>query len=106
MASKSLRSLLGGTVEYDGRQYTVEHVRTTWRRVMPPIDEVALRLEVHLAASPEPSFPILWVNVVDITPNVSTHKDRLAVPMASLQERDELFHSPIGAQLTTQETLL
>lgn len=67
MASTYLRSLLGRTVEYDGQPWTVEHVRTTWRQIMPPIDEVALRLQVHLGKSTYPSFPILWVNVADIT---------------------------------------
>ena len=60
MASKYLRSLLGRTVEYYGQQYTVEHVRTTWRRIMPPVDEVALVPVAH------PTLEPLWVNMVDI----------------------------------------
>ncbi len=62
MTPKQLRALLGCHVEYYGQQWTVEHVRTTWCRVMPSIDEVALVPCNH------PTFSPLWVNVLDIPP--------------------------------------
>ena len=62
MTPKQLRALLGCTVEYYGQRYIIEHVRTTWRRLMPPIDEVALVPVAH------PDLETLWVNVLDITP--------------------------------------
>ncbi len=64
MVPKQLRALLGRTVEYNGQQYTVEHVRTTWRRVMPPIEEVAL---VHVSKPSKEPLYVIWVHMADVT---------------------------------------
>lgn len=73
-ASALLPSHLGKTVRYAGQRYTVECVRLTWRRVIPPQVELGLtprvvtatsELGVHPCSSPR-GADCLWVSDMDV----------------------------------------